>query len=103
MQLGCACAHSCAELIIQSQEFSTARRDIRHSSFVLEDYRTIGILVHVLILYRLSSREPDVDKPFCTSRGVVSGITWENEQVRIIGCAAKETGIAYEVGVLALR
>jgi hypothetical protein len=51
----------------------------------------------------LSSRKPDIDEPFCTSRGIVSRITWENEQVRIIGCAAKETGIAYEVDVLTLK
>jgi hypothetical protein len=51
----------------------------------------------------LSSRKPDIDEPFWTSRGVVSRITWEDEQVRIIGCAAKEAGIAYEVDVLALR
>lgn len=102
-KLGCACAHSCAELVIQSQEFSSARRDIRHSSFVLKDHRTIGILVHVLILHWLSSRKPDVDEPFWTSRGVVSSTTWENEQVGIVGCAAKKTGIAYEVDVLALR
>jgi|SRR5947209_11197122 len=102
LQLGRACVRSCAELIVQSQELSSTSRDVRHSCFVLEDHRTIGILVDILILHRFSSRKPDVDEPFRTSRGVVSRITWENEQVRIIGCASKKAGIANEVDVLTL-
>ena len=90
-------------LSFKVKSFPPQEGTFRHSSFVLEGHRTIGILVHILILHRFSSRKPDVDEPFWTSRGVVSSTTWENEQVGIIGCAAKKTGIAYEVDVLALR
>ena len=91
-----------AKRIIQRQQLPTTRRHIRNPRDVLEDHAPVRLLICVLVLDRLTRREPDVDVPLGAQRRIVPRIARQDQLVRVVDEAAEQARVAQQVDVLAL-